>query len=353
MVEWEYEHSYGEFWYRPCHGGRRGICNDHGHQRDEDGYRGNHGKCASSGSSRNGNGLTGVIERPGRSGNVLTGRVVRWSSSNTSIASVDSISGSFTAIAVGAVTITATSETKTGTAAITVTASTGGPVWRGHEPAGMSMISDQPFTTMPSNGWGALGGNAVLANDASAPQSPGSVMLAPWPAGTAGGNGIGWASRVLSGNISTLYMCIYLKFSSNWQGAADLANKIGYAFVGGSNRFVFEAYGSGSNPLRVNIALQNTVNLGGSSNTVSSSAFRRGQWDLLEVVMKTNSSGAADGQVDMYLNGVLVASRPGIQWTSGAPSWEQLTLDPIWSWPTEQVLNSMDIRFDHIYLSGK
>jgi len=53
-------------------------------------------------------------------GNILTGRVVTWSSSNNTAASVNS-TGLVTANAAGSATITATSEGKTGTSAITVT----------------------------------------------------------------------------------------------------------------------------------------------------------------------------------------------------------------------------------------
>jgi Big-like domain-containing protein len=55
------------------------------------------------------------------SGNVLTGRTVTWSTSNTSIATV-SAAGLVTALAAGQVTVTATSEQKTGTSSVTVTA---------------------------------------------------------------------------------------------------------------------------------------------------------------------------------------------------------------------------------------
>jgi len=53
------------------------------------------------------------------SGNVLSGRVVSWTSGSAAVATVSS-SGLVTAVAVGAATITATSEGKSGTATVTV-----------------------------------------------------------------------------------------------------------------------------------------------------------------------------------------------------------------------------------------
>ncbi|MFL5606534.1 MAG: beta strand repeat-containing protein, partial [Gemmatimonadaceae bacterium] len=55
-------------------------------------------------------------------GTVLTGRLVTWSSSNPSVATVNATTGVVTGVSVGSATITATSEGKTGTAAVTVTA---------------------------------------------------------------------------------------------------------------------------------------------------------------------------------------------------------------------------------------
>ena len=59
-------------------------------------------------------------------GNPLTGRVVTWGSSNTSVATVNG-SGLVSGVAAGSATITATSEGKSGTSAITVTAPSGNP----------------------------------------------------------------------------------------------------------------------------------------------------------------------------------------------------------------------------------
>ena len=54
------------------------------------------------------------------SNNVLTGRTVTWSSSNTGVATIDAGTGLATAVAAGTTTITATSEGVSGTATLTV-----------------------------------------------------------------------------------------------------------------------------------------------------------------------------------------------------------------------------------------
>jgi uncharacterized protein YjdB len=53
------------------------------------------------------------------SNNVLTGRAIVWSSSNTAVATV-SVAGVVAAVGAGTATITATSETQSGTAVVTV-----------------------------------------------------------------------------------------------------------------------------------------------------------------------------------------------------------------------------------------
>jgi uncharacterized protein YjdB len=60
--------------------------------------------------------------------NTLTGRTVTWTTSNASVATVNSGTGLVSGVAVGSATITATSEGKSGTSAITVVAGTPAPV---------------------------------------------------------------------------------------------------------------------------------------------------------------------------------------------------------------------------------
>ena len=293
------------------------------------------------------------------SGNVLTGRVVRWSSANTSIARIDSISGFFTALAVGPVTITATSETKTGTAAITVIVPPPPGLWRGNEPTGMTLISDQSFTTMPSDGWNYYFGAGTIS-DPSAPRSPNSVMNVTWPAGAHGGNGIGRVEKQLTVPYGTLYMSVWIKFT-NWQGGDGSVNKLGSPQGPAGNRIVLEAGGIGSGPLTPRINLQGIIKGGNTGGGTSGSydsnllyrTFTRGQWDLLEMVAVANTTGNADGSVDLYLNGEHVAQCTGVQFESSGFTFQWFVLEPLWSNPNDVVTSTMAFAADQIYLSGK
>ena len=214
----------------------------------------------------------------------------------------------------------------------------GGPTWRGNEPGGLTQIGvDQPFNSLPSLNWSIQGSGAAVVSDGSGPQSPGNVFVVTWPTGTAGGNGVGQAFRALSASYDTFYICCWQKFSSNWQGGTTPAgdglnaSKIMYPFVAGSNRFILEARAISNGPLLVSIGLQNTTVPSGSTFTTSASAFTRGAWDLVEVIVQGNTSGNADGFVKVFLNGTLVVQKLGIQWTAGAAQiTDQLSLDPVW-----------------------
>ncbi len=87
-------------------------------------------------------------------GGVLTGRVVSWSSSNPSVASVSS-SGLVTGIAVGSATVAATSEGQSGTAAIAVTTVPVASVAVTPASAGIQVGQTVQLTATPKDGSGS------------------------------------------------------------------------------------------------------------------------------------------------------------------------------------------------------
>lgn len=241
--------------------------------------------------------------------------------------------------------------------------------WRANEPAAMTLISEQDFAVMPSGGWGLFAG-ATQVDDATAPRSPSKVMNVTYPASTAGGNSEGFTEKDLGATpFRTLYMCAWMKFSPNWQGASNGVNKMGFGYIGaggGNNRLVFEAGGVGSGPLNPRIDLQGLV-AGGNFDAgltgqyvgnIAPTAFRRGSWDLLEMIAVANTTGALDGSVDLFLNGIRTAACSGIEWVVDAsPKWNNFQINCLWGSPADTVdpINTGDMymRCDHVYLSGK
>jgi hypothetical protein len=296
---------------------------------------------------------------------VLNGRVIVWSSSNPLVSTVSG-TGVVIAIAPGTATITALSETKTGTSLITVTDPApppppgGGVGWRGNEPAGMTAVGDRPFNAVVEGSWDPYGTGAfTIVSDATAPQSPNNVMRATYPAGFPAGQAPAFTT-LTHPRFAKIYISVAVKLSSNWVGNGSGVNKFGYEWTTVPHpSFFFGAYGSGGGTLQPEAFLQDIVSHSGGvffgPNLVPSAQIVRGRWQVLEYFIQGNTAGTANGSVDWYLDGVHVGSVGGIQWTSGATSFDTFQFYPIWGGgntsPSITATQTMD--WDHVYISGK
>lgn len=247
--------------------------------------------------------------------------------------------------------------------------------FRGNEPAGMTLVTNQPYTSLPSNNCTGFFTQAIV-DDGSAVQSPTKVWECVYPGESSPGANDGWSG--LAGDspglvecsftaYKRIYMDMTLKFSSNFQGHASGVNKIIHWFgIGGTNKLFLLADGGDSNavtaqsvPLLCGIGLQGVVSspFGTSAqvqpNVVGGAHFTRGSWDHLEMDALLNTSGNADGVVKLWLNGTLVSQVNSIQFTAGAATSDLFKQDPTWGGQNlPNVLATMSIRVDHIYVSG-
>ncbi|HET9637538.1 MAG TPA: Ig-like domain-containing protein [Gemmatimonadaceae bacterium] len=228
-----------------------------------------------------------------------------------------------------------------------------------NEPAGMTLISDRPFNSKTEDPlWDNYNAGPLTINqDPTAPKSPTSVIRATFPAGFQGGNSNGATGIPFSG-VATLYISYWAKYSTNWQGNPTDINKQGYAWVdenGGSPKFVMEASGVGSGPMQPRPILQNMISGDGhmDPNLVPNQQIVRGQWFHIEIVLRGNSAGTANGSFDLWQDGVHCTSYSGLQWTSAATRWSVWELYPVWGGVGGTVTSTMWIQWDHIRLSGK
>jgi uncharacterized protein YjdB len=144
--------------------------------------------------------------------NVLTGRAVTWSSSNTAIATV-STSGLVTAKAAGSANIIATSEGKTGQATLTVTSGTNPPP---------TVLFEEKFedTNFAGRGWYDIysGGLTSLSTD----HIPGSThsLQVNFVAGQTGASP-STSGRHLFTPSNSVYLRYWVKYSTNWIGSGQ------------------------------------------------------------------------------------------------------------------------------------
>ena len=265
-----------------------------------------------------GQGMTFVAQVRDSAGVQLSDRVLSWSSSSPSVASVDN-SGRVQAKAVGSATITATSEGQTGLAEVSV-AGTPPPqtgLWRAHEPSGAvafldydasdvvpegSGVSAGPFTVWYNqNAYSGEGLTRVTSQDGpvSAPNAWQVFFPRGFPPGSAP------ATANITTNVGpSLYLALYVKFSSPFTAAAANAQKFIYLWAGNSN-FTLQA--------------TRMVDQGVLSQPSGSDDFRPtggtpfniyahlGEWVLYEWVMDASAQ-----TIDVYVNGGLWTHHTGI-----------------------------------------
>ena len=312
--------------------------------------------------------LTAILKDA--AGNVLLGRAVTWTSSNTGVATVSG-TGLVTGVAAGSATITATSEGVRGTAAVTITAvSSGGSVLLQENFADGAFAArgwydnpDMPVTTaqhMPG---------ATAALEIHMP--PGAVYAQ-----------FGTAARHAFQPTPTVYVSYWVKYSANWVGSgsmdhphefyvlsnqdgqyAPLANDWLTAYI--ETNFVNGA-GAPRLTLQDNLAINRSmgttpVNLigvtenrsvGGCNGIMESNLFSecygsgtyndkqfnrggtvafqaqpgaagyKGNWNHVEVYEQMNSVvggvGVPDGVLQYWFNGTLVIDRHDVMLRTGA-----------------------------------
>lgn len=298
-------------------------------------------------------------------GNVLTERLVTWSSDDVAVATV-SASGVVTAVGPGSARIIATSEGESGAALLRVTSPAPSA-----EPIGMTALTQRSFDAVEEDGWMTTPASLpfyTISSDATAPKSPSRVAQIRYPAGWIGGDSPGLTGRDL-GNATTIYLSMWVRLSPNWVGHPTGTNKIIHLWISHINRVYLFADGSDANALTPRIGLQRIAgSYDNGFGTVADAVdlrpnlpgqldveIVRGRWHHWEVVLTSNTDGLANGTVDWWLDGVHVGRYTGIPFVDATETrtWDYIGFDPTWGGRDGMLDQEQSIFMDHIYVSGK
>jgi uncharacterized protein YjdB len=305
-------------------------------------------------------------------GNVLSGQTVSWTSSNTSVATVNSSTGVVTGVSVGTSTITGTSGSATGTTTVNVATVVS------NEPTGMALLGQKAMNcvkpTACESDWGfwdeLYPNSTILVSDPTAPRSSPNVVQMIYKPQLPGGSSPASVGKTLSQK-QIIYVLFSMKLSSNYQGHNSGVNKKLHFFTkGGRNTAIFNIRGGGSGTLVPGFLLQGLAMpltftpFGGSSFTSTEQNLDanpnvcktiRGQWHTYEMVLTNNTPGVADGRGEIWMDGVKCVDVSGIGFVGSGQNnkWEDIWWSPTWGGVNDAVAADFTESVDHLYISGK
>lgn len=234
----------------------------------------------------------------------------------------------------------------------------------GHEPAGLSVITNESFDAMPpdmpsrdAQGWAHEypAKNMRIVQDTTAPKSPGSVLRTIYPAGMRGGSApadldLSFPSK------STLYVCIYLKRSADWSDNGNVGTKhffvlTPYAGKADYTHLFVSQNGNGRAEFYIESGNQSAV----PNLEMTGPDDGSGSWVKYEYLFVANTIGAADGTFTAWKNGQPFMSRSDIRYfpAGKAPAFNKVLWSPTYGGGTNPVPKEQYIDIDHWYVSGK
>lgn len=294
------------------------------------------------------------------SGAAITGAEIAWSVSPDGVATV-SDRGVLKALAPGAATVSAAVDGSSGHLILRVeepaTRTGAGP----NEPAGFFSIADRGYASVEEGGWiRKISTNFVIAEDADAPVSGPMVGEAVYDAGFDGGEAPVATDRwIRDYYFRSVYLSFAIKLSDNWQGGANGGNIFGYIWLNNNPGVVPTYVGSSGAQLIPQVRLHGTpmppdgaVNL---APNVETPVIQRGKWHRWEVLVVMNDKDQLNGQVHWWVDGVKAGEYTNIAFTPdpAAEIWQYVTWRPIWSTPGDVVQETMSMKLDHYYVSGR
>lgn len=244
-----------------------------------------------------------------------------------------------------------------GTLADTSTLTLVAPGPNQNEPAGYVAIATQPFNSLTADGWRIESGSPTLSSDPTAPVSPPEIVRATYSAGFGSGSAPWAVERALNSRPTSLYYRFAVKHSANFQGQGSGTNKLGFVWIDGGPDFFISAEGIGAGNLTVNARIQGVPDAREylPPNQGPSGVISRGNWHIIEVQLISNSPGAANGTVRVWLDNTRIIEYTNVQFAGSGESntWEVVSVFPIWGGGVGQsVTNTMTIDFDHFYVSA-
>ena len=289
------------------------------------------------------------------SGNVLTGETVSFTSSNTIVGTIGTLSGIVTGLVAGTTTITATDGPLQASATLSVSATqpppppSGGVVWA-NQPSAYSLVTDEPFNSLNENGWTSIwntSGYGTEGSDPSAPYSPSGVFQVMYPVGFTGGSAPATELAYLP-NLKRAYVGMWVKISNPWQGNPTNVNKLQYLMTNSNGSIFMCFYGTPGGPYELRVFPQFSTSLDRwLTPNVNNVPVTLGTWHKIEWVVDYSGSTS---RIQWWMDGTLIGDYSGDPAPGAA--FTEYHLDPVWGGIGGTKTETDYYWYDHIRIAG-
>lgn len=225
------------------------------------------------------------------------------------------------------------------------------PLWP-HEPEGTRLVSDQPWGSVPSQGWQAIWGPSRVRPDPSAPGSPPDVLEITYPAGFEGGSAPGTVVKRLPG-LTEVYVGLWWRAPAGWQGHNSNVNKIQFLFPAEDGDITLVMYGPPEGPFELRVLPQfRGLPSEWLLPSADPTAVTLGEWHRIEwLVVMSSREGAADGICRWWLDGRLQGDYTQLRFPT--TTFTEYKLSPTWGGVGDRKQREESFRFDHTRISGR
>ncbi|HTK57101.1 MAG TPA: Ig-like domain-containing protein, partial [Gemmatimonadales bacterium] len=282
-------------------------------------------------------------------GTPIAGLPVDWHTNDPAIATVSS-DGIVTGVGDGTTQVVATVAGVSGTARIDVATYVPSPGTWPHEPAGYSVVSDQPWSLLGTLNWILQFGTATVGIDLAAPASPPSVLTITYPTGFAGGEAPGTVMRDLP-NTRRVFMGLWWKASDPWQGHETNVNKIQFLFPASGGDITMVMYGPRNGPYQLRVIPQFP---GMPSNwlvpNVAQVPVTLGEWHRIEWLIDYGDQVGV-GTVQWWLDGQMIGDYRDVPFPDAGMLVYKIS--PTWGGVGDTKTETDYFWFDQTYLSHR
>jgi hypothetical protein len=269
-------------------------------------------------------------------------------------------SGLATGVATGSATLTATSEGMSGSSALTVASAPPPPSGgaRPNEPAGLTLVSDEPFNALVEGGWHQVqrqttNGSGLFAGlDPAAPYSPAGVLQFTYATGFVAGSEPGAEYYDPTSPVKETYFAFWWKPSNPFQNESNSnVNKIAFLLTSASDVYIMMQSVSGGYRIAVEPEFPGDTRVMAPNMTETRVAL--GQWHLIEWYVKYATTGSSrDGLTQWWMDGVLQGSYADLQ-TPGDAGFTEYQLAPTWGGLYSTKSETDYYWFDHAHISRR